>query len=255
MKKLFLPLLIVVAALCTQQLIAQTQINQSGISSFPYTISQPGSYILTSNITVSATGTTAISISANNVVLNLNGFSVTGPMTCNGSSCSTSNDSVGIAGWATNDTIENGSVSGFYYGVESDAGSVHDLMLTNCEWCIFANYATVYHNTVIGGNEYGMLVQLSTVTDNTVTESYGVAIQAYSTSLIGNTVTYATGTGIVGDYSSLVNNTVFDNSSWGIQLYGGTVGGNTIYNNKSGDLSLSGNAVTTKTNGCTSGAC
>jgi hypothetical protein len=46
---------------------------------FPVTISQPGSYRLSSNLTVTNQATRAIQINANNVSLDLNGFSIIGP--------------------------------------------------------------------------------------------------------------------------------------------------------------------------------
>lgn len=48
---------------------------------FPVTISQPGSYKLTGNLTVPA-NTTAIDITVPGVTLDLNGFSIMGPMKC-----------------------------------------------------------------------------------------------------------------------------------------------------------------------------
>ena len=44
---------------------------------FPVTISQPGSYKLSSNLTVPDADTTAIQITSNNVTLDLNGFTET----------------------------------------------------------------------------------------------------------------------------------------------------------------------------------
>ena len=52
---------------------------------FPVTISAAGSYRLTGNLTVPALNTTAISITANYVTLDLGGFLVSGPNTCFGS--------------------------------------------------------------------------------------------------------------------------------------------------------------------------
>ena len=49
---------------------------------FPVTISQPGSYRLTSNLLVPDSATTAIEITANDVSLDLNGFSIVGPNVC-----------------------------------------------------------------------------------------------------------------------------------------------------------------------------
>ena len=58
----------------------QVLINQSIIMAaggFPYVISQPGSYKLSGNLAV-PNGVSGISITANNVTLDLNGFSMTG---------------------------------------------------------------------------------------------------------------------------------------------------------------------------------
>src|SRR6266700_7689406 len=69
-------------------------INQSTVMAaggFPYTITQPGSYRLSGNLTVPDANTTAIQVMADNVTIDLNGFSIIGPMVCNGfpvTSCS-----------------------------------------------------------------------------------------------------------------------------------------------------------------------
>src|SRR6266540_3776373 len=49
---------------------------------FPVTLSVPGSYRLTGNLTVPDANTTAIQIAADNVTLDLNGFSILGPVVC-----------------------------------------------------------------------------------------------------------------------------------------------------------------------------
>ena len=48
-------------------------------SDFPITLSQSGSYKLTSNITVSSNDTNAIYVTASHVTIDLNGFTITGP--------------------------------------------------------------------------------------------------------------------------------------------------------------------------------
>src|SRR5437867_140385 len=67
---------------------------------FPLTISEPGSYILVTNITVPDANTTAISITADNVTLDLGGFSIMGPTVCSGgppvTSCAPSGTGIGI---------------------------------------------------------------------------------------------------------------------------------------------------------------
>src|SRR5262249_51967263 len=49
---------------------------------FPVTISQSGSYRLTGNLNVPDAATTAIEITADNVTLDLNGFTISGPNVC-----------------------------------------------------------------------------------------------------------------------------------------------------------------------------
>src|SRR5947199_10311415 len=51
---------------------------------FPVTISVSGSYRLSGNLTVPDTVTTAIRIQADNVAIDLNGFSILGPLVCSG---------------------------------------------------------------------------------------------------------------------------------------------------------------------------
>src|SRR5690348_7192989 len=49
---------------------------------FPVTLSQPGSYRLSGNLTVPDADTTAIQITADSVTLDLNGFTIAGPGGC-----------------------------------------------------------------------------------------------------------------------------------------------------------------------------
>src|SRR5436190_3183821 len=69
-------------------------------SSFPLVISQPGSYRLKSNITVPDSNTTAISVQADNVTINLNGYTIQGPTVCSGgppvTSCAPSGSGLGV---------------------------------------------------------------------------------------------------------------------------------------------------------------
>src|SRR5579871_2894201 len=87
---------------------------------FPVTISQSGSYKLSSNLVIADPNGTGILITADNVTIDMNGFSMIGPSVCNGSgttptsSCTVSNTSgIGInAGEQTGITIMNGSIRG-----------------------------------------------------------------------------------------------------------------------------------------------
>ena len=93
------------------------------ISSLPFTISTPGIYYLTKNITTAGNG---IVINANDVVLDLGGFTIVGDR-------GVADTGVDIT-TQTNVTIRNGTVRNFGTGVNVGAASskalVEDLLLT-----------------------------------------------------------------------------------------------------------------------------
>src|SRR5215472_1513700 len=97
---------------------AQALINQAAVlakGGFPYVITQPGSYKLDGNLTVSKTGTDGIQISANDVTLDLNGYTVSG------TGKPSSPYAVGIRNPGTsvytNITVKNGTVRGFDFSL------------------------------------------------------------------------------------------------------------------------------------------
>src|SRR5215469_7030816 len=109
--------LTLVWACCAAALHAQSTIDQAIVMArggFPYTITQPGSYKLTSNLTMptGSTNTDCIDIAADDVLLDLNGFAILGAPSCNGV---TSVQSNGVT--HKNITVKNGSVSGFGTGI------------------------------------------------------------------------------------------------------------------------------------------
>ena len=92
---------------------------------FPVTITQPGSYRLSGNLTVPNQNTTAILITASHVTIDLNGFAIIGPTDCSGNlnPCAAAGTGRGIASPGTpflfggnvpvfNVTIRNGTVQG-----------------------------------------------------------------------------------------------------------------------------------------------
>jgi hypothetical protein len=85
---------------------------------FPIIICQSGSYRLSGNLTVPDANTTAISISVDNVTLDLNGFSILGPVVCSISgvslqtTCNQSGNASGIFSTNANITVSNGTIRG-----------------------------------------------------------------------------------------------------------------------------------------------
>lgn len=81
------------------------------ITSLPAVISTQGIYCLTGNLDTAQTSGAAITISSNNVTLDLNGWKV------GGQSAGTGTTANGIYSTANNVTVKNGIVRGFYVGV------------------------------------------------------------------------------------------------------------------------------------------
>ena len=106
-------------------------INQSTVMAaggFPYKITQSGSYKLSGNLVVAASYTDGIDIMANNVSIDLNGFTISGPVTCSGGGSSihcVGNGGYGISGGfpaPNNIAARNGSVVGFSNGIVLQGG-------------------------------------------------------------------------------------------------------------------------------------
>jgi parallel beta-helix repeat protein len=94
-----------------------TQIEpRTSISSLPYTITNAGSYYLTTNLT-GLSGANGITIASGNVALDLRGFTLSG--------VPGSQDGIYVSGAYNNVTVENGTVGGWgSIGVSADNGSV-----------------------------------------------------------------------------------------------------------------------------------
>ncbi len=92
----------------------------------PITITEPGSYQLTSNIVSNSTTVNVIEISADNVTIDLNGFSIIGPKTCTGSGSSLDCNNSGMTAdgiantnaFIYNTTVKNGTIEGFATGID-----------------------------------------------------------------------------------------------------------------------------------------
>lgn len=104
---------------------------------FPVTLSVPGHYVLTSNLVVPAY-TNGIHITAANVTLNLNGFTVRGQVICNvgpaGPNCigPTNGHGTGIVVVDEGVVIRNGHVWGFPgHGVAMRSGIIEDVQVSS----------------------------------------------------------------------------------------------------------------------------
>jgi hypothetical protein len=85
------------------------------ITSLPYTITSPGFYYLTGNLSYSGTSN-GINVNSDDLTLDLMGFSLSGP------GPSASNYAIYMSG-RKNVEIRNGTVSGWFYGIYEDSSA------------------------------------------------------------------------------------------------------------------------------------
>ena len=106
---------------------------QTVINAVPYTISVSGNYRLGTNLITASAAQTAITISAPNVILDLNGYFVSGS-----ANTTTSNTPVIAVGNVSSVTIRNGTVANngnaivFFPGTNSINHLVEDVNVTRC---------------------------------------------------------------------------------------------------------------------------
>lgn len=114
--------------------INQAKVNASG--GYPYVISQSGSYRLTSNLVSPDALDSVIKVAASNVSIDMNGFTISGPVSCSGylapATCSftglPTGAGIGYDSFAnppvSNVRVRNGQVVGMGYGVHLPDGEV-----------------------------------------------------------------------------------------------------------------------------------
>jgi parallel beta-helix repeat protein len=149
------------------------------VAGFPVTISQPGNYRLTGPLTVSDPNVSAIVITSDNVTLDLNGYTLQGPVSCTGlgaqKSCAPLGvgdgiQAVGRAGIA----LHGGRVRGFAFGVQMGGRNAVDGMFVshNSKHGISAGGDSRIHgNSVFNNGWSGISATGSLITNNTVTDN------------------------------------------------------------------------------------
>jgi len=191
---------------------------------FPVTITTRGSYQLTSNLSISDVTTDGVVVSTSDVGIDLNNFTILGPVTCSGSplTCTLApGTGRGVAQTSMSNrgiSVKNGSVTGMgSHGVI--LGDQAEVTNVRVRWCQFVGI-----NTGSG----------STVSGNTVYQNGSGGIFASSGSTVSGNTAYQNGLGgILSNAGSTVSgNTVYQNETTGIFTgAGSTVADNTAYNN------------------------
>lgn len=243
---------------------------------FPVTIDGTAgrSYRLTSDLAVPNENTDGIVVSTDDIGIDLNNFTIRGPVTCSGSPLTCTPASGFGSGvervLLTNRSIsvKNGSITGMgNYGVL--LGEQAEVTNLRVRWNRIAgigtsNGSTVSGNTAYQNGGYGIQVSSgSTVSGNTAFWNGSIGISAGVASTISGNTAYLNGSdGISPNSGSTVSgNTAYSNAGDGIQCtFGCIVKGNTARANNgfginlSTDSAYSDNVVTGNTTGTVTGA-
>ena len=198
------------------------------IKSLPYTISKPGDYTLAKSLTYNANRTDAITITTDDVILDLGGNCITGP----GLATSAHH---GISIFGNGVEVRNGYIAGFFYGLFANNSispkasnlRVHDNLfgidfessaygaeVKDCK--VYTNGRTGIYVAAAGG----IITNNVTYNNGTETSSYGINVNSGSC-VIGNSSYHNTGIGVAaGDGCTVKNNSSFGNTETGIITFG-----------------------------------
>jgi hypothetical protein len=213
-----------VKPICVAALIAAGGISNAfaactPITAVPVTITAPGNYCFASNLSYAqpnaASPLPVISISANDVTLDLNGYTLSGTYAAGTSSTQDVGIVVGSATLGRKNTvIRNGTIKGFYMGVSmiSADSLVESLALLDIVAVGMTTGGTSASGNMIRNNR----ISLNSASYNgTAPQFFGVGISSMGNrnSVTGNTVSFAptpyadpTGISIRDADSSLVSN-------------------------------------------------
>lgn len=214
---------------------------------FPVTISQPGSYRLSSNLTVPSGDTSAIQIAADNVTLDLNGFAILGPVDCT-RGCNSSAVGVGVQTLPPsaqnphfNITVRNGAIQGMgSQGIElvGDSNLVEHvaargnggtgISLIDSGDATRGGASTVRHSTALRNGGLGISVTRGVASFNTSSLNAKTGIFVRGGSALYNFISDNSG-GLVMELGNYIGNHMTANS--GAAVTGGFNQGQNMCNN------------------------
>ncbi len=231
------------------------EINQSSIDAaggFPYTISTPGSYVLTSNLLNPSKDTHSLLISAARVQLDLNGFRIKGPITCT-SACSDLGTGSHINVTAADAVIRNGTLRGAGGSGIIASSAAARLRLERVRLvenggrgmdasgspAVVVLYSSVYRN----GSDGLFLGTGARVEENVLAENDAAGVAVFAGARIAHNYLASNGQSGIKAFgaSTVLENYSVNNTNFGLELYGnGGYGGNLVDGNGVGTIYLEG---------------
>ncbi len=190
------------------------------ISSIPFTISQPGRYYLTRNLT-GVGGQSGVTIASNGVTLDLNGFTLQGvPSAANG---------VLVSGARNGVRIENGTVRGWFNGIDATNAALSSISGVSVIGngiasndgsfgILLGAYSSIDNCHVSGNTATGIYADSITIRDCVITQNGNDGVRAVGhTFLQGNHIqaNFLSGGGVGGAWRDVrvvgLNNVLVDN--------------------------------------------
>lgn len=196
---------------------------------FPVQVTSAGSYVLTSNLSVSTASTTAITLAVG-ASLDLGGFTISGPTTCSGTpaSCTGTGSGSGVSA-AGQTSIRNGRIQGM--GSSGINGSEN---------------VRIADVTIVGNGGNGISGSGGFLIEGCLIDSNGFdginlgAGQVGATVIQGNGVLRNAQVGIRAPIAVVKDNGIKQNGSFGFLGTSAALSGNDFYNNNSFGDQISG---------------
>ena len=221
-------------------LIDQSRVLAGGVTpgdapGYPVTISQPGSYRLSGNLTVTSPGLNAIEIRASNVTLDLNGFGIAGT----GRGSGGGQGIVGFAPGGTSVVVTNGSVRNMgSNGINLDSNIRIEKVLISGNGgygVAVTTGANILNNNIVDNSGDGVLIgqagvvggSSGFVSGNLLYQNTGAGIHVRfggRTLVAGNVANFNTGPGLLTGGAATVGyvqNIFTENNAGGVQTVGG----------------------------------
>lgn len=211
---------------------------------FPITIASRGNYVLTSNLTLSNTSQTAITVSADNVVINLSGFGIFGLNECTGAQddCTSKGGGSGVSSLPTqrNIVVKNGQIRGMgHSAINTGEQTLVEGIVAEHNWRvgIFVRAGSTIRNSNANFNGFlGMEAHESRLVDCSVADNGQVGF-AVNRSIVtrGIAIRSDSQAGLLDDYGSQVHDSLFRDNPVGIDSINGAtaVTDSTIISNSS----------------------
>ncbi len=234
--------------------INQTRALAGGVTAsdtpgFPVTISTPGSFVLTSDLTVSSTSANGIEVLVSDVSIDLGGFTIAGPVTCTGLgsalTCTPAASNRGITGsGAERIRVEHGNVRGFgsygiYIGANSSIRSV--VAASNGSSGIRTSQnSELLDCQTVQNHSTGITTAGTTIVSRSVSKSnfsHGMYGSGYGVSFTDNIAEGNGGSGIVTTLQATIrNNLARANGTNGIDVSSGSL----VHDNLASDNAVNG---------------